>query len=46
MNGIARVVAVLAIIVAIVWVAGQPAQAGDTVHGWIGAIITFVRHAI
>lgn len=39
-----KVLGALVALLIIVWIVANPASAGDTVHGWITGILTFLRH--
>jgi len=39
-----KAIGILIVVLIVVWIISQPAHAGDTIHGWIGAIGTFFRH--
>jgi hypothetical protein len=39
-----KVLGVIVALLIIVWIVADPASAGNTVHGWITGILTFLRH--
>ncbi len=39
-----KLLTIVVVIAALMWAIGNPAHAGDTVHGWITSAITFVQH--
>lgn len=41
---LSRIVTWLIIIMIAGWVISNPSSAGDTVHGWITSIFTFMHH--
>jgi hypothetical protein len=39
-----KTIGIIVAILIIVWIVSNPADAGNTVHGWIDGILTFFHH--
>jgi hypothetical protein len=39
-----QTITAIVVILVVIWVASDPAHAGDSVHTWLNDAVTFLRH--